>query len=150
MSANRARAHTLNVEIASWEDGCSPLCNWCSCRQSQDEVHVLLISRYEGVCALRRKHFKLFQALPGGFSLAQPLLRQQLNVQAIPAMPRESNFLAGTGLGIVKGITACWQKHECGRSLSIEDSSSDGRVDSVSQDLCHGPIVINGVADGNP
>eukprot|EP00983_Pelagomonas_calceolata_P075534 1153057-Pelagomonas_calceolata.AAC.3 len=99
-------------------------------------------------------------------------------------MLRESNFLAGPGLGIVIGkftfwnnpklaakmrlsseefgvrisyhqITTCWQKHEGDRSLCIED----GRINSVSQDLCHGLIIIdsmpsatpsNGVADGNP
>eukprot|EP00983_Pelagomonas_calceolata_P083657 1156206-Pelagomonas_calceolata.AAC.3 len=90
-------------------------------------------------------------------------------------MLRESCFLAGPGLGIVIGklilwngpklvvevqisseefgvgisyhqITAFWQKHEGGGSLCIED----GRLDSVPQDLCHGLIVIDGVADGNP
>eukprot|EP00983_Pelagomonas_calceolata_P011144 358866-Pelagomonas_calceolata.AAC.5 len=66
-----------------WRMGCSPSCNWCSCGQVQDEFHVLLMCKYEGVCVLRRKYFELFQTLPGDFSLAQPFLRQQLSVQAV-------------------------------------------------------------------
>eukprot|EP00983_Pelagomonas_calceolata_P041535 1138117-Pelagomonas_calceolata.AAC.2 len=58
VSQFRLRPQTLNVETASWEDG------------------------YEGICALRRKYFKLFQTLPGDFPLAQHFLRQQLSVQA--------------------------------------------------------------------
>eukprot|EP00983_Pelagomonas_calceolata_P046713 1140310-Pelagomonas_calceolata.AAC.2 len=34
------RAHTLNVETASLEDGVSPVCDRCSCGQIQDEAHV--------------------------------------------------------------------------------------------------------------
>eukprot|EP00983_Pelagomonas_calceolata_P042257 1138419-Pelagomonas_calceolata.AAC.2 len=72
VSQFRLRAHTLNVETASWENGMSPVCNRCSCRQIQDEVHVLFMCGYEGICALRRKYFELFQTLPGDASLAQP------------------------------------------------------------------------------
>eukprot|EP00983_Pelagomonas_calceolata_P068163 1149787-Pelagomonas_calceolata.AAC.2 len=43
VSRIRLRAHTLNVETASWEDGCTPLCHRCSCGQIQDEIHVLFI-----------------------------------------------------------------------------------------------------------
>eukprot|EP00983_Pelagomonas_calceolata_P115421 1160196-Pelagomonas_calceolata.AAC.3 len=56
----------------------------CSCGQIQDEVHVLFMCRFEGLCALRRKYSKLFWTPSGDFS---PLLRQQLSVQAV------SNFL---------------------------------------------------------
>eukprot|EP00983_Pelagomonas_calceolata_P000087 2665-Pelagomonas_calceolata.AAC.1 len=48
VSQFRLRAHTLNVETAFWEDGCPPLCNWCSCRQSKDAVHVLFKCWHEG------------------------------------------------------------------------------------------------------
>eukprot|EP00983_Pelagomonas_calceolata_P072716 1151837-Pelagomonas_calceolata.AAC.2 len=41
------------------------------------------VYRYEGVCALRWKCFKVFQTLPGDSSLAQPFLQQQLSVQAV-------------------------------------------------------------------
>eukprot|EP00983_Pelagomonas_calceolata_P077917 1154067-Pelagomonas_calceolata.AAC.1 len=57
----RFRAHTLNVGTASWEDGISPVCDRCSCGQIQGEAHVLFIGGYEGVCALRQKHFELFR-----------------------------------------------------------------------------------------
>eukprot|EP00983_Pelagomonas_calceolata_P001836 61631-Pelagomonas_calceolata.AAC.2 len=39
--------------------------------------------RYEGVCALRRKHLELFQTLPDDFSLARPFLGQQLSLKAV-------------------------------------------------------------------
>eukprot|EP00983_Pelagomonas_calceolata_P047011 1140428-Pelagomonas_calceolata.AAC.2 len=87
-------------------------------------------------------------------SIFGDLLRQPPLVRG---MLRESNFLAGSGLGIVidnfafwnnpklaakmrvssekfgvwiryHQATACWQKHESGRSLCIED----GRVGSMS------------------
>jgi len=83
VSRFRLRAHTLNVETASWEDGTSPVCNWCSCKQVQDEVHVLFMCGYEGVCSLRRKYFEFLQTLPGDSSHAQPFLRQQLSVQSV-------------------------------------------------------------------
>eukprot|EP00983_Pelagomonas_calceolata_P074738 1152675-Pelagomonas_calceolata.AAC.2 len=88
-------------------------------------------------------------------------------------MLREGNFLDGPGLEIFIGkftfwnnpklaakmrvsseefgvgisyllITAFWQKHEGGRSLCIED----GRIDSVSQDSCHGLLGIDGCHGG--
>eukprot|EP00983_Pelagomonas_calceolata_P117789 1160445-Pelagomonas_calceolata.AAC.8 len=56
----------------------------------------------------------------------------------VPGVQRESNFLAGPGLGIVVGKFFFWSgpklvakvwKHEGGCSLCIED----GRVDSILQ-----------------
>eukprot|EP00983_Pelagomonas_calceolata_P062240 1147194-Pelagomonas_calceolata.AAC.1 len=58
VSRLRLRAHTLNVETASWEDG------------------------YEGVYPPTQKYIELMQTLPDS-SLAQPFERQQLNVQAV-------------------------------------------------------------------
>eukprot|EP00983_Pelagomonas_calceolata_P078811 1154387-Pelagomonas_calceolata.AAC.2 len=98
------------------------------------------------------------------------------NNSKVPSILRENYFLAGPGLRIAIGkftfwnnpklaaklwvsseefgvgisyqITVSWQKHhdEGVHSLCI----ADGRVDSVLQDLCHGLIVIDRVADGNP
>eukprot|EP00983_Pelagomonas_calceolata_P027402 860590-Pelagomonas_calceolata.AAC.1 len=62
----------------------------------------------------------------------------------LTAKMRVSSEEFGVGISYHQ-ITACWQKHEGGCSLCIEDS----RVDSMSQDLCHGLIVIDGVVDGN-
>eukprot|EP00967_Tisochrysis_lutea_P154235 scaffold305956_cov17-Tisochrysis_lutea.AAC.1 len=90
VSQFRLKAHALSTAIASWDhlhdDGFSPACNRCSCRQFQDEVHVLFMCGYERVCAQRRKYFELIQTLPasGDSSLAQTFLRQQLSVKAAP------------------------------------------------------------------
>eukprot|EP00983_Pelagomonas_calceolata_P060561 1146433-Pelagomonas_calceolata.AAC.13 len=68
------------MENVSWEDEISPVCDRCSCGQTQDEVHVSSMCGYEGVCTLWRKLLELFQTLPqaGALPLAQTFLRQQL------------------------------------------------------------------------
>eukprot|EP00983_Pelagomonas_calceolata_P034534 1082296-Pelagomonas_calceolata.AAC.1 len=70
-----------------------------------------------------------------------------VQVYSCSCVPGSKNF-EEFRVGISYQITISWQKHhdEGGRSLCI----ADGRVDSVSQDLCHGLIVIDRVADGNP
>eukprot|EP00983_Pelagomonas_calceolata_P077354 1153819-Pelagomonas_calceolata.AAC.1 len=83
----RLRAHTLNVEIASWEDGISPMCDQCPCVQIQEEAHDLFMCRYEGLCALRQKVLQSIWDFIRRFSPAHPFLQHQLSVQAV------SNFL---------------------------------------------------------
>eukprot|EP00983_Pelagomonas_calceolata_P035655 1115845-Pelagomonas_calceolata.AAC.1 len=89
VSRFRLRAHTLTVETVSWEDGTSPVCDRCSCRQIQDEAHVLFMCRCEGLRVLRHKHSELFWTLSGDFFTcsAHPFLQHQHSAQAV------SNFL---------------------------------------------------------